>query len=318
MRMSFVGGGSDLPNFYKNYKGAVVSTSINKYIYISLQNYFDSSRIKLKYSKLEEIDNTNSIKHPIIRSLLSHFNLNKGLEITSSADVPGGTGLGSSSTFTVGLIAAICKYLDLSYSKEKIAKLACHTEIEILKEPIGKQDQYAASFGGFNFIEFNKDGFVNVQKIKTTSSLVHTLESNLHLFYLGGIRSAKSILESQNNSLIEGQIIEGQNKMVKLAYKLRDSIESGDVDNFGHLLHENWMLKKTLSSQISSLEIDEVYNLGLKSGALGGKLLGAGGSGFMLFYCDQKNMKTLKSNLSEYRYFDFKFDVTGTKIIYSD
>ena len=274
-RISFVGGGSDLPAFFHKQKGAVLSTSINKYMYISTHQYFEADKIRCKYSQTETVGHVNELKHPILKTVLSDFNLN-GIEVSSIADIPGGTGMGSSSSFTVGLLHNLNTYIGKEVSKEELGSGACRIEIELLGEPIGKQDQYAAAYGGLNVIEFNPDGTVIVNPVNIIDEIRDQLDQNLKLYYLGNQRSASAILsEQKKNTSVENKF-KALEHMVSLVYKLRDSLEAGKLDDFGALMHENWLLKQQLASGITTPQITETYYAGLKAGALGGKLLGAG------------------------------------------
>ena len=314
-RISFVGGGSDLPSYYLNHGGAVLSTSIDKYIYLSMHSYFIDNKYFLKYSKNELVDTITDIKHPIIREVFRHFDIT-GVDFNSSADLPSGTGMGSSSSFTSGLINLCCTYKGMYMSRESIADLACKIEIDILKEPIGKQDQYACAVGGLNFIEFNKDNTVNVEKIHLDVEKSDTMSNNLLLFYLGNTRSASSVLGEQKQNIEDGKKIENLSKMVKLAYELKSEILKGEIDALGESLHKGWILKKELASGISSEFIDHYYDLAINAGAMGGKLLGAGGGGFLLFYVKPDKHTKVKNALRDLTYTEFKFDNSGTKIIY--
>jgi D-glycero-alpha-D-manno-heptose-7-phosphate kinase len=314
-RISFVGGGSDLPSYYLNHGGAVLSTAIDKYIYLAMHNYFVEDKFFLKYSKNELVDSVDEIKHPIIREVFKYFDI-KGVDFNSSADLPSGTGMGSSSSFTAGLINLCCTYKGQYMSRESIAELACKIEIDILKEPIGKQDQYACAIGGLNFIEFNKDNTVNVEKICLDIEKTHLMTNNLLLFFLGNTRSASSVLSEQKKNVEDGKKIENLSEMVKLAYELKSEILKGEIDALGHILHKGWILKKELASGISSQAIDYYYGLAISAGASGGKLLGAGGGGFLLFYVKPEKQLSVKNALKELTFTDFNFDNSGTKIIY--
>ena len=316
-RVSFAGGGSDLESFYSNNGyGAVVSTSIDKYMYIMLHPYFHN-KIRIKYSKLEDVDDTADIVHPIVRESLRFVKLAKGIEIASIADVPAGTGIGSSSTFTVSLLHALYAYKGKFATKERLAREACKIEIDILKEPIGKQDQYASSYGGLNYIQFNPDGTVFVEPILCKPTIKTKLQRNLLMFYVGNERKASRILDQQNQNMNDHDKFEMVQKMVRLAEKLRDALNQGNLKRFGNILHEGWLLKKQLAGNISNPVLDEYYDKAMKAGAMGGKLLGAGGGGFFLFYCELKYQDALRKAL-HLRELKFKFDVEGTKLVYFD
>lgn len=314
-RISFAGGGSDLPSFYHRETGAVLSSSINKYMYIAIHPFFDKSRIQLKYSKTELVDDINAIHHPIFREVLKMYNLT-GVDLNSIADIPSGTGLGSSSAFTVGLLNAVRTYVGKATSGEKLGRLACEVEINKVGSPIGKQDQYAAACGGLNFITFYGDETVNVEKIIMAPERKKELDENLIMVFVGGEHSANSILRDQAAAIGDRKKFETQKAMVQLAYQLRSSLEAGELDDFGKILHEGWMMKKSLVSGISTGVVDELYDRGIKSGALGGKLLGAGGAGFILFYCPQEKQEEFRTRMGDLNEMNFHFDHYGSKIIY--
>lgn len=285
LRMSFVGGGSDIASFYRKHGGAVLSTTVDKYIYITVNRKFDGG-IRLAYSKTEEVESLNQIDHRLLKSAFEMLGVSGGVEVTTTADIPSrGTGLGSSSSFTVGLIQAIAAYLGQYISAEDLARLACEVEIERCGEPIGKQDQYAAAYGGLNLIEFNPDDSVSVSPVVMPSDVRTRLKERIIVFYTGGTRSASQILEKQ--SYASAHSLQKQftlQRMVALAYMMRDELGAGNLDSFGDILNENWVLKKSLASGISNDAIDAWYSRALDAGALGGKLLGAGAGGFLMFY----------------------------------
>lgn len=316
-RISFAGGGSDLPAFYRNYPGAVLSTSIDKYMYLAIHPFYHPGKIQLKYSKTEMVSSVREISHPIFRSALSMYKLT-GVDINSIADIPSGTGLGSSSSFTVGLLCALEAYYDRMASPEVLASRACHIEIDLLNSPIGKQDQYAAAFGGLNFIRFNQDSSVHVEKIVMNSLKKKELEENLIMVDTGDIRCANKILLEQGAAISETDKFETQKRMVSLAYDLKRTLMQSDINNFGHILHEGWLLKKSLIKSISSDRVELIYNMGLKAGALGGKLLGAGGGGFILFYCQKENQERFRQEMKQFRELPFTFDNSGSKLVYKE
>ncbi len=315
-RISFAGGGSDLRNYYEKFGGSVVSVSINKYIYLSMHPYFEENEYLLKYSKTEQAKSLEEIQHPIIRTVFKDYGI-RGVDFNSSADIPSGTGLASSSAFTVGLINLCNAYTDQYMNKEVIAEKACKVEIEDLKEPIGKQDQYACACGGLNFIEFYKDGVVDVEKLYLQSDAYHVLEKNLLMFYTGKTRSAGSILaEQKKNTTNDEAKIKNLHKMVQLSKDLKEELLKGNTNAMGEILHTGWMYKKELADGISNPEIDYYYDLAIKNGALGGKLLGAGGGGFLLFYVEEQHRSRVRRALSDLKEIDFKFDNKGTGVIY--
>ncbi len=314
-RISFAGGGSDLPSFYRKETGAVLSTSIDKYMYIAIHPYFDRKKIQLKYSKTELVDNIEDIKHPIFKEVLKMYNLT-GVDLNSIADIPSGTGLGSSSAFTAGLLNAVRTYLGKATSGERLGELACDVEINRVGSPIGKQDQYAAACGGLNFITFYGDETVNVEKIIMQPDKKKELDENLLMVFVGGEHSANAILKNQQAAISDQKKFDTQRQMVKLAYNLRESLEHNNLDDFGRILHEGWLLKKSLTSGISNGIVDEMYNKGIEAGAIGGKLLGAGGAGFILFYCPKERQPEFRERMGNINEMSFHFDDFGSKIIY--
>jgi D-glycero-alpha-D-manno-heptose-7-phosphate kinase len=317
LRMSFVGGGSDLPSFYRQNGGAVLSTAINKYIFINVNKKFDNG-IRIAYSKTEEVDSIYKIEHRLVQESLKYLKINGGLEITSIADIPAkGTGLGSSSSFTVGLLNALNAFNNVYTSNEKLASDSCKIEIDICGEPIGKQDQYAAAYGGFNLIEFKKDDSVLVTPVITLPDTIHAIEENIIVFYTGITRSASAILKQQNNEITNNkQKHDTLIKMVDLTYHLFNEIQNNNPSAFGEILHENWILKKSIAEGISNKFIDDCYEIAIKSGAIGGKILGAGAGGFLMFYAHKKNHKKIEASLNNLKKVEFKFEKTGSQIIY--
>ena len=317
-RISFAGGGSDLPDFFKKHEGAVVSTSIDKFIHIALHPHFEKKTLLLKYTKTEEVKHPRELENHIARTILSHQKMN-GLEIASSGDLPSQTGLGSSSSFAVSLYHAVTAHLHKKVSPEDLAEYACDTEIKRLKYPIGKQDQYAAAYGGLNFYRFLKNGTVVVEPIKISPKKKKELDENLLLFYTGITRSANDVLKEQKNNIQKKtNAVTNLKEMVSIAYEMRDALEKDNLKEFGKLLHKGWMLKQSVASTITNSEINKYYEIGLKNGALGGKLLGAGGGGCLLFYCEKKDQERLKKALRKLRHIPFSFSDKGSEIIYQD
>ena len=313
-RVSFCGGGSDMANFYEKYGGCVLSTSINKYCYISIHPNYNENQTVLKSSEKELVDSPDQIKHRIFRQVLTDMGIH-GVEISSTADIPGGTGLGSSSTFTVGLLNTLNCYKGKFVSKDKLAKLACEVEIERLGNPIGKQDQYGAALGGLNFIKFNQDGSVSHEPILMEGKTYKELQKNLLMFYTGTTRSANTILAEQTKNITSEDKARNLLKMCGLAKDMKVALENNDISSFGKILDEGWQLKKELASGIANPAIDEAYEIAMKNGALGGKLLGAGGGGFLLFYCEEEKQDQLKKAIG-LRELDFSFERDGTSIVY--
>ncbi len=314
-RISFLGGGSDLPSFFQNHGGCVVTSSLDKFIYLSINNHFEEKGFNLKYSKNELATSINEIKHPIIKKVFSIYKIND-VVLSSIADLPANTGMGSSSAFTVGLIN-LCNYFSKKklLSKSSLAEAACNVEIKSLKEPIGKQDQYASSFGGFNKIIFNKDNSVEVIPMKMRGCL-NELNENLLLFYLGGKRKASSVLKEQNEKIKKNlTAIDSTKKIMKLAEEFKETEIKKNLDLFGELLDTNWILKRSITNKISNPFIDEFYETAKKNGAIGGKLLGAGSGGFFLVYARKKDHSKLKRKLGKYKFIKFSFGSNGSKLI---
>lgn len=317
LRMSFTGGGSDLPTFYREFGGAVISTAVNKYVFVNVNKKFDDG-IRVAYSKNEEVNSVSEIEHRLVRASMEHLGLSGGVEITTIADIPSrGTGLGSSSSFTVGLLHALSAFMGRYVSNEQLGLDSCHIEIERCGEPIGKQDQYAAAFGGFNLIEFNRDDTVEVSPIICKRGTIAEIEQNILVFYTGIVRSASDLLARQSELVSsDEQKQHVLKKMVGLTYDLRRELQNNHTDVFGEILHENWLLKKSLVDSISSPEIDEWYEAALKAGAIGGKILGAGAGGFLMLYAQAAVHPAIKNALSMLRPIDMRFEPLGSRIIF--
>jgi D-glycero-alpha-D-manno-heptose-7-phosphate kinase len=317
LRMSFVGGGSDLPVFYREFGGAVVSTAINKFVYVTVNKKFDE-KIRISYSKTEEAKSVEKVKHPLVRESMALLGIQGGVEITSVADIPGkGTGLGSSSSFTVGLLNALHAFENRHASADKLAQESCEIEIGRCGEPIGKQDQYAAAFGGFSFIQFNQNDSVSVEPIICQRETLRQLENNLIIFYTGITRSASAILKSQQHAVTSQKAKQKTMvKMVGLARRLKMELQKNNLDAFGEIIHENWLLKRSLTNAVSNDLIDGWYSRARKAGAAGGKLLGAGAGGFLMFYAPQEKHAAITRELKELRAIKFGFEPQGSKIIF--
>jgi D-glycero-alpha-D-manno-heptose-7-phosphate kinase len=317
VRLPLGGGGTDLVSYYSRYGGFLVGGAIDKYNYISVKKRFENG-FRISYSKTEITDNVDSIQQPIIREALRLLNINDYLEIVSIADVPGRSGLGGSSSYAVGVLNALHTFGRENVSRETLAEEACRVEIDILKEPIGKQDQYVASFGGINCYEIEHDGTVRVDPLVISSHSTAELESNLLLFYTGIKRDASQILERQKQDEEKGvkQVIEAMHEIKNIAYKVRDALANGDTRSFGEFLDLHWRTKKNLSDQVSNDRIDQLYEIAKQNGALGGKIMGAGGGGFFMFYSEngkERLRNTMaKEGLKEVR---FRFDFEGSKIL---
>ena len=322
MRLSFVGGGSDLPTYYREFGGAVLSTSINKFVYLTVNKRFGPG-FRVSYSKTEETDSAEQIEHTIVRNTLLELGFHgagriDGVEITSIADIPSrGSGLGSSSAFTVGLLHALHAYLGRYRSKMDLALEACEIEIGRCGEPIGKQDQYASANGGMNILTFNPDDSVTVEPVISRPEVMNKIESELLMFHTGVARSASNLLKVQSEAVsADTNKQKTLGKMVKLVFNLRDGIASGDTSIVGDILHESWMMKKSLSDGVSNSLIDDAYDAARKAGARGGKLLGAGGGGFLVFSAPRERHEAIIASLSPLVHVDFKFDRLGASIIF--
>lgn len=314
LRISFAGGGTDLSEYYRHGYGAVTSTAINKYIYITVNKKWDD-KVRVKYSKTELVNDASEIKHPLLREGLKLVGINKGIEVTSLADIPAsGTGLGSSSSYTVGLLNALYAFKGIVKSPQTLAEEACKIEIEILGEPIGKQDQYIAAFGGLQHIRFNSDESVFIDPVICPKSVKDRIEGNLLLFYTGLSRESKTILKHQTQKT--PLKLSTLDKMRSQSEEIKDAIQHRNYHRFGEILHETWLLKKSLTTRISSGVIDKYYEKARRAGAVGGKILGAGGGGFLLFYVEKKNQKKVIKALSDLTHTQFKFEPQGSKIIY--
>ena len=319
LRISLGGGGTDLPSYYKEHEGFLIAAAIDKYVYVTINRPFLEG-IYLKYSSIENVKKVSEIEHPIIREALTLQNLNTPqIEITSLADIPAGTGLGSSGSFTTGLLKALYAYRKRHIHQEELAELACHIEIDRLEEPIGKQDQYIAAVGGITSFAFHKDDKVISAPVNLTIDTLFDLEDNLLLFFTGFARSASNILKDQKirSEKNDEDMINNLHYVKDLGYRSKAALENSDTNLFGELMHEHWENKKRRSGGMSNPDIDNWYNLAMKNGAIGGKLVGAGGGGFLMFMAKDKARlrKTMKeSGLEEVR---FKFDFEGTKVIHS-
>lgn len=311
LRVSFFGGGSDIKNYYSDFGGAFLSMAINKRIYIVL-NSSKNADIKLNYSKTEIVSDALDIKHPLIRECFLEYNLGTGIEIGSFAPISThGSGLGSSSSFTVALIGAVKEHLCASYNNRELAEAACHIEINRCSEPIGKQDQYAASFGGLNFYSINRDGNVSVESNIVTREIENILEASLYLVGTGKSRKTGDILSDQNINISKSlHAKHAQHIIVEHAHTAKSFLLNGELDKFGLLLNEVWNLKRKLSNKISDAQIDAIYKKGLEEGALGGKLLGAGGGGYVLFYVPKAARKKFECAFSD-NFMTVKIDQRG-------
>ncbi len=313
-RISFAGGGSDLPAFYRKEGGAVLSAAIDRYIYVTIHRRFEPT-IRVSYSRTEVVDNLDAVQHDLVREAMRLAEIDEPLEITTIGDVPAGTGLGSSSSLTVGLLAALYAYRNRIASARTLAEQACRVEIDILGKPIGRQDQYAAAFGGLNHLRFNSDDTVDVEPVTCRPGTIMELERWSLLLYTGQTRDARSILDRQYNGM--GDHMETLRSMRDLVGRMRDVLAGdGDLDHFAALLHEGWELKRSLGCGISTERIDCWYAAALRAGALGGKLLGAGGGGFLLLIAPPSRHKAIREALSRPRELPFRISSSGSRNIF--
>lgn len=317
LRISFAGGGTDLKSYYQKNIGAVVSTAIDKYIYITVNKKFDD-RLRVGYSKIEVVDNVDQIEHNLVRESMKTAGVTKGADLVYMSDMlpaQEASGLGSSSSLIVGTLNALYAFKGEHASAEKLAREACDIEIEKLARPIGKQDQYASAFGGLNYIQFNADGSVFVDPIICKQETKEKLNKNLLIFYTGLKASSTDNVLSEQNRKTEDNL-QSLDRMVEFAKELKKSLEQNELDNFGDILHQGWTLKQKLANGITNPEIDAYYEKARKAGALGGKILGSGGGGCLLFYCDEKYQNNVREALSQLKEISFNFEPQGSKIIY--
>jgi len=319
LRITLGGGGTDLPSYYRQHEGFLIAAAIDKYVYVTVMRPF-SPGIYLKYSQLEHVERASDVKHPIIREAVQMLGFKTPqLEITTLADIPAGTGLGSSGSFTTALLKCLYAHRKRHLHQEELAELACHVEIERLGEPVGKQDQYAAAMGGITCFTFHKNDKVTCAPLALGMDALFDLEDNLLLFFTGFSRSAGSILKDQHvrTQSSDAEMLQNLHFVKELGLRSREALEAGDLVRFGELMHEHWEHKKKRSGAMSNPRIDEWYDLALRNGAVGGKVVGAGGGGFLMFYARDRNRlrRTMAgAGLEEVR---FRFDFEGTKIVLS-
>ena len=316
-RISFFGGGTDYPEWYHENGGSVLATTIDKYCYISCRHLppFFEHKHRIVYSKIESVKTTEEIQHPVVRAVLSNLSITDGLEIHHDADLPARSGLGSSSSFTVGLINVLNALKGLQISKQDLAKQATYIEQEVLKETVGNQDQILAAFGGFNRIDFHPDDSFNISPVIINKDLVGQLQSHMLLFFTGLSRFSSDIARDKvSNFTNRFQELTQIKEMVDEGMSILQN-PSTPIMDLGKLMHESWKLKRSLSVKVSTPKIDEIYEAGIKAGATGGKILGAGGGGFILFFAEPKNHKKIRERLKSLVHVAFHFDDVGSKIV---
>jgi D-glycero-alpha-D-manno-heptose-7-phosphate kinase len=316
LRISIGGGGTDLPSYYERFGGFVISAAINRYVYVGINRTFTDDYF-LKYSALERVKRVEDIQHPIIRESLRLYPVGPALEIVSMADIPAGTGLGSSGTFTVGLLRALHAFRLEHVSAQAVAEEACRIEIELLNRPVGKQDQYIASFGGITYFEFDRDAAVRISPLRIPEPALQDLEEHLLMFFTGYSREADYVLaeQKQQSEKGDGAMLDNLHFVKELGLSIKDALEAGDTCRFADLMHQHWLHKTKRSSRMSNERINRCYEVGMANGALGGKLVGAGGGGFLLFYARDRialRQAMAREGLTEVR---FTFDHDGSTVV---
>ena len=317
LRITLGGGGTDLPSYYRDHEGFLIAAAIDKYVYVTVMRPFRPG-IYLKYSKLEHVETAAGVEHPIVREAIQMLEFRTPqVEITTLADIPAGTGLGSSGSFTTALLKALYTHRKRLILPGELAELACHIEIDRLGEPIGKQDQYIAAYGGITCFTFRGDDSVTAVPLALGMDTMFDLEDNLLLFFTGFSRSAGSILKDQNTRTQQSDddMLRNLHYVKELGYRSREALEGGNAVRFGELMHEHWLHKKRRSGGMSNPDIDRWYETALKNGAVGGKLVGAGGGGFLLFYAHDRNRLRHAMNAAGLEEVRFRFDFEGTKIV---
>ena len=318
-RITIGGGGTDLPSFYRDHGGFVLAAAIDKYMFLNVNTPIVDDKIRVRYTSSELVDHVAHVQHTLAREAMQYFNISHGLEIVSIADIPAGTGLGSSSSYLVGLLNALHALLQDQATQQKLAEEACHIELDILGKPIGKQDQYMAAFGGLTILEIAQDGKVKVSRLNLSMDLVEALEQNIILFYTHDIRDATTILQKQDEATRRNdQTDVGSLREIKdIGIEICSAITKGNLHRFGELMDIHWESKKRLSKGVTNPQIDAWYALAKSNGAVGGKISGAGGGGFLMFYCEEKKPQVRdamrKAGLRE---LNFRFDFEGSKVIF--
>ena len=317
-RLPLGGGGTDLPSYYSQKGGFFVSGALNKYVHITVNPRFEEDSIRVSYSKTEIVGDSAQLAHPIVREALDVVGIKKGIEIVSVADAPASTGLGSSGSFTVGLLRALHAYLQEERTSQYVAEEACNINMNRLKQPSGKQDEYVAAFGGIRAYSVDTDGEVKVEPIRLSTNTLAELEANTMMFYTGITRSSSSVLSKQKAAIEKDGAVQKMDAIKAIGYKIRDAVAAGDLTKFGELLDEHWKVKRGVTAAMSSDRIDNWYRVAKQNGAIGGKLIGAGGGGFLMLYCESGRSKLRaaveKEGLVEHR---FHFEPEGSKIIYN-
>ncbi|NSW52280.1 MAG: GHMP kinase [Anaerolineae bacterium] len=314
LRISLFGGGTDFPDFYHQEGGCVLSTAIDKYIFVVIKQRYDDM-LRIGYTKTELVEQVGQVEHELIRHALLRTGIHKGVEITTMGDIPAGSGLGSSSAVTVGSLHAMYSYLNESVTASRLAEEACHIEIDELKKPIGVQDQYISAFGDLRFIEFHPDGRIEVKRVEMDPAIKRLLNENLLIFFTGLTRQASTILEEQQHNIaLHMCVLREMKEITRTAYQ---ELITGNIDALGQLLHESWQLKKQLASRINNGFIEEAYQAALGAGAIGGKITGAGGGGFLLLYCPYSRRAAVRSALHKLKELPIQLEPDGSKVIFN-
>lgn len=318
-RLTLGGGGTDLPSFYQQYGGFVLAVGIDKYMFLNINTPILDDLIRVRYNKAELVRHVDQVEHTLAREALRKFGINNGIEIVSIADIPAGTGLGSSSCYLVGLLQALHVLTDQTVGAAALAEEACHIELDILKKPIGKQDQYMAAFGGLTALDLQRDGSVQVRRLPVSHDVLETLESNILLFYTGTSRDAVTILSQQDSALKvkESTVVSSLLEIKDIGIEVAESIQKGNLRRFGELMDTHWLSKKRLSVDITNRRIDELYELAKQNGAIGGKISGAGGGGFLMLYCEgpKQRLRDVMRHTG-LRELKFRFEFEGSKIVF--
>ena len=317
-RVTLAGGGTDLPSFYREHGGFILAVAIDKYMFLNVNTPIVDDKIRVRYTSSEIVDYVDDVRHTLAREALRHFGIINGIEIVSIADIPAGTGLGSSSSYLVGLLNALHTLLQDQATPEKLAEEACHIELEVLKKPIGKQDQYMAAFGGLTALDIKPDGCVRVTRLQLNMDLVESLEHNILMFYTNEVRDATAILMKQNEATKtrDRTVLTTLREIKDIGLEISSAILRGDTRYFGKLLDVHWQAKKRLSEGISNPQIDAWYEFAKRNGAIGGKISGAGGGGFLMLYCEENKARLREAMRGAgLRELKFRFDFEGTRVL---
>jgi D-glycero-alpha-D-manno-heptose-7-phosphate kinase len=318
-RVTLGGGGTDLPSFYREHGGFILAVGIDKYMYLNVNAPIVDDKIRVRYTSSEIVDHVDDVKHTLAREALKHFGVTRGIEIVSIADIPAGTGLGSSSSYLVGLLNALHTLLQDQATPQKLAEEACRIELEVLKKPIGKQDQYMAAFGGLTALDIDPDGKVCVTRLDLDVDLVESLEHNILMFYTNEMRDATAILKKQDDATRtkDRTVVRSLREIKDIGLEINDAISQGNLRRFGELLDIHWQSKKRLSEGISNPQIDAWYELAKQNGAIGGKISGAGGGGFLMLYCEENKARLREvMRAAGLRELKFRFDFEGSKVVF--